>query len=436
MSLGIKRGHNFVKERIQSLKDRVRRWYDCEFYPRYGRIFVYNLSFDIKGIKESLGEKSIFEVLKHPRDFLKYFVPRRVIRWKNRYLREREKRKQYPEKLSSYRMRVAEFEKENRKLDSERDNFERLYFETEMSIEAMKTRLASGELEAEVCQRDKRISELEKTADRLKQDVESLSESEMELGRKYGEQLMRANSLEQELVSSKQSILKQHEQLEKAREADMQLEAVKENERRNYEKIVRDKDNLIGLLKKQSREREDIFMERYLKKILTFVDESANIPAILVNPNDEMAYFTRGAREILHLNGDAAEYIGRKYYELLDLDEGSKARVQEFFNNPRVQRAVLPIRDKKGKSIDMRISKLPLFGFFGEERRHLKSICIVTSVRWLESLVGKYKHEDLERKIALKRREKEERIRRQEETKQIIDEARKELDESMDNKTR
>lgn len=415
MTLGMKRVCNEIKGGIQNIRDRARKWYDCKFYPVYGRRIVYYLSFDIKGLKESLGEKSAIEVLKHPRDFFDHFELKSVIRWKNKYLREKERRKQYPEKLTDYKNRVRELTELLEQVKREKSGFQNLYLELDASIEAMKTRLASGELESQLAAAGKEVISLEESVAGLEKNIRSLRESEVELGTRYGEQMQRANSLETELASSKKSNLKQHEELARLREEYNGLEAT-----------LFDRDKLIGMLKRSVNKREERFIQEYLYEIVEFINRNPGallaISSGLVDGKIIIA--SDDAKDILHYNGDL---VGKRYLDLLAFDDKEKRRALVRFSSPDEQRYLIPFVSRERKTEHVRAAWKPIKSREpGEEGKHLFTILTLSSYSWLDMIRGKYKNEDLEIQVS----QEEARRKTKEHARKLAEGARKQRDGS------
>jgi len=399
-----------VGEGIDSWYDRkirqpTRDWYDKEFYPEIGRRLVYTLSMDFKGIRKNLRIRNIPKIIRHPgqySDFLQYFKPLSYVSRQRIDEKIRKKLEGAPAKVVLYRKRAREFAEDNERLRQELANWQNLYSELFTSVEAANARLAAGELKR-----------YEETVKGLQQTNRSLAKSEMELGTRVGEQASWISELEKKELSARQSSLRTREELQKTIE-----------EKKGLEKIISERDRLISLIRKSLHEKEDRFVQKYLKEVVGFIDRHPGA-IVLVGPGleGEIIDASDEAKSILHYNGDLK---GKRYSEILDLDIRQKREAVVFFSSPKEQDDIdVPIVYKHGekeRKDKVRIAKLPVMSKIpGEESRHLLSVLSVNSISWGKRMFSRSSEHDLTSRLADEKRTEEAKVT----ARRVLDETRR-----------
>jgi len=283
--------------------------------------------------------------------------------------------------------------------DSElgRQELQQRYRDLEKSFEATNAQIARGQLGAYAS----KIKE-------LKAQIQNYQQSEREIGGRYGEEQSKRIKLGKEL--------------EGIREEYAHTEALLENSWRILDK----RERLIGFLRRTVHEKEEKVVENYLNPIIDFFHRNPG-EYVKIGPGLEGTIIEASpeAKEILHYNGDL---VGKRYLDLLDLDEDEKRRALVVFSQFGEQKKVVPIIYGGGKKDLVRIAWFPVTNQEpGLEKKHLFTVSTVSSVGWLERRLWINKDEDL--KYQLKSEEeqrREERILR-EKAQRLIAETQKEL---------
>ena len=180
--------------------------------------------------------------------------------------------------------------------------------------------------------------------------------------------------------------------------------------------IIKGRDNLILHLKKTVHERREKRIEQY-EKIARAIDRDAT-PVVLIGPDNKILYCGRTAKEQLSCDGT---YVGESYTSILRVEEGSKDMIRDFFDNPRTQKARIPVVCGDKKTRDFRIIKDPIF----YDKEHEVTFVFLSSRGFLEKLTDIFRNEDIEKQLETERFKREMR----EKTQRIIKEAQQGIKE-------